>query len=81
MVITWLCDPVYQIREEAIIVLVNLKEKVFNEAWLEEILTAKLTEFSQNPKFVQRIHTLIIIQKTYQHVSKEFLNTKMFQMI
>lgn len=38
-----------------------------------------MEEFHSHSKFGQRIHTLFIIQKTFQKVSKEFMNERQVQ--
>jgi hypothetical protein len=38
-------DSVFQIREEAISILIKLKDKVFDQKWLENIIEKKCQEF------------------------------------
>jgi serine/threonine-protein phosphatase 2A regulatory subunit A len=78
VVLGWLADNVFQIREEAINTLMTLKDNLFDLQWLEQLLEAKMEEFYAHQRFALRIHTLFIIQKSFDKVSKEFLNEKEF---
>ena len=57
-------------------VLITLKEKMFDDEWLEGHLTRKLEEFSTSEKFVVRIQSLFMVKKVHSHVSEKFLNEK-----
>jgi hypothetical protein len=61
-------DSVFQIREEAVALLVKLREQqgekpgsLFTQAWLEECLENKAREFHIHEKFSLRIQTLFLI--------------------
>jgi hypothetical protein len=41
VVLGWLSDPVFQVREEAINVMIVLKDKLFNLQWLEDNIERK----------------------------------------
>lgn len=77
VVLNWLSDPVYQIRDEAINVLITLKSKIFDQQWLEQISERKIDEFISHEKFGQRIQSVFFISKVYGDVSDKFLNEKL----
>ena len=45
--------------------------------WFEQVLEKKVEEFSTHEKFMQRNHTLFIIQKVFVEVTEKFLNEKL----
>ena len=57
----WLSDSVFQIRDEAINVLITMKNKMFDLQWFERCIEKKVEEFHTHEKFMQRIHTIFII--------------------
>ncbi len=61
--------------------MIVLKEKVFDNSWFEAQIEAKCKEFTEHDKFIQRIHTLIIVQKVADKTSPEFLNERLFKFV
>lgn len=73
-------DTVFQIREEAVNLLITLKDQgssVFTEQWLEDSLETKTREFHTHEKFAQRIQTIFLILKVSDKVKPRFLNEKL----
>ncbi len=78
MMLEWLNDPVFQIREEAVSILVQLKEGMFDVNWLEGVLKDRIEEFHISDKFNQRMNALMIITKSQDEVRERFLNETIF---
>ena len=74
--VQWLKDPVYQIREQAIVILIQLSKELMDQRWLEEEIfsEALISEFSRNAKFQLRIHCLFMIQNLYKEVTNSYMN-------
>lgn len=75
----WLEDSVHSVRLEAIHCLIALKNKRFDQGWLEEVFAQKLEEFSSHQKFSLRIHALFCINTIFGEVSDQFLNEKLYK--
>ena len=73
----FLQDSVYQIREEAINLIIQMREKMYDQAWFENAIDTKAKEFHEHEKFSIRIHTVFVIQRVYDKVSTQFLNEKL----
>ena len=50
--LSWLSDPVFQIRDEAINILITMKTKMFNGQWFEGLVEKKVEEFHNHEKFM-----------------------------
>ena len=81
VVLGFLSDGVYQIREEAINLMLTLKEEVFDYEWFESAIESKVKEFHEHEKFGQRIHTLFVVQKVFEKVTPLFLNEVLFKFV
>lgn len=57
--------------------MIKLKEKVFDQDWLENIIEKKCNEFSSHEKFSIRIHTIFLVLKVTEHVAPSFFNEKL----
>lgn len=63
VILGMLSDPVFQIREEAVSLMLTLKDDKgpFDSRWLQDSLESKAREFHTHEKFAQRIQTLFLI--------------------
>ncbi len=77
----WLSNSVYQIREESIDVLIQLAEKLFDQRWLEKIMTEKIQEFYVSEKFAQRNHAISMMAKLVGQVSDRCINDQFFTFV
>ena len=50
---------------------------MFDIQWFEQCIEKKVEEFHSHEKFMQRIHTVFIIQKVFLEVTDKFLNEKL----
>jgi len=81
LVIDFMSDPAFHIREQAVYTLIQLKDKMFGQSWLEQLVEKKLTEFSSHEKFNIRIQTLFVVKKLHGELSNQFINSKIAPML
>ena len=67
-------DPVFTIREQSAVALIQLSKNLFDQVWLERVIEPKLEELARHERFMLRIQTIHLINQLKENVDAEFAN-------
>lgn len=79
VLINWLGDKVFQIREKAIDNMIELKE-VFGYEWFENIMIKRIKDLIKHLSFQKRLNAVIILKKLMHEVKKEVINGEVIEL-
>jgi serine/threonine-protein phosphatase 2A regulatory subunit A len=76
-----LLDPVFTIRESALVSMIEISKLTDNQDWLVRTIGQKIQEFSKHERFMIRIQAIHFINRLAPEVTKEVLNKQFMETI